>query len=469
MNAAENTPIRKEPAPLPPPKWWGRYVVEGEAPQRRFIFNWGAIGTAIACAAFAFYLSIVTALWGYYTFKREIPGVHWIDIAVPTRFSRVQDAIGSYYLAQAKAAWAKGDILHALVTARAAVLKSPSSLDARLFVADCWFQAGRYEEAIRALRDGIRYNAGDPKLQSSLISLCLLTNHYTDLLAVLRTEFPAHGVNLVDGANHATQLAEVRAVYETAGAADAERTAAQYPGLMDDPQGAPLMAQIEGQIGRKDRALQIIKSAVSRAPNDSTLRDAYIGVALDLGMADEARAASERFVHDFPGLLSAQLRFLEAHGSRTGNDQKPWAAVTLQLLSENRHRPDVLAQLASLAAAKGWTDVTFLLYQNSLQESLTGFPFAFYYAASLVKAGQVQAADAVLSELSVRNSSQVAGASYITVMVDWGSGRQSEAMQIIQQLRHDTANDPHRRQVMVNVFKTFGFPKVADQLAIGGS
>src|SRR5580692_9812867 len=146
MNAAENTPIRKEPAPLPPPKWWGRYVVEGEAPQRRFIFNWGAIGTAIACAAFAFYLSIVTALWGYYTFKREIPGVHWIDIAVPTRFSRVQDAIGSYYLAQAKAAWAKGDILHALVTGRAAVLKSPSSLDARLFVADCWFQAGRYEE-----------------------------------------------------------------------------------------------------------------------------------------------------------------------------------------------------------------------------------------------------------------------------------------------------------------------------------
>jgi thioredoxin-like negative regulator of GroEL len=469
MSTPQETSVRKDPASLPPPKWWGRYVFDGQPPQRRFIFKWRAIGAAIGCTVFAFYLSIVSSLWGYYTFKRQIPGVHWIDIAIPTRFSRVQDAIGSYYLVQAKEAWSKGDILRALVTGRASLVKSPANLDARLFVADCWFQAGRYTEAVRTLRDGIPYNATEARLQTALISLCLLTSHYADLLAVLRNEYPAQGVHLVDGSNRATQIAEVRAVYEINGAAEADQDAGQYPGLMDEPSAAPLMAQIEGQIGRKDRALAIMKAAVDRAPKDPTVRDAYIGVVLDTGNMEEARTAAQAFVRDFPGLLSAELRFLEVYSSRTGSEERPWAAVALELLAENRHRPDALSQLASLAAAKGWADITYLLYQNSLQENLNGFPFALYYAASLVKAGQVQAADAVLSELSVRNGAQVAAASYVTVMVDWGAGRQSEAMQIVQQLRHDTANDPHRRQVMVNLFKTFGFPKVADELGAAGS
>jgi hypothetical protein len=54
-------------------------------------------------------------------------------------------------------------------------------------------------------------------------------------------------------------------------------------------------------------------------------------------------------------------------------------------------------------------------------------------------------------------------------MIDWGTGRESEANQIVQQLRRETADDPLRRRKIEGVFRSFGFPKVADQLAAGGS
>src|SRR5208282_1690390 len=202
MNPQDPNPaIRIDPAALPQPRWWGRYILEGDPPQRRFVFKWGPILAMIACLALAFYLSAVTALWGYYSLKRGIPGVSWVDIAVPSRFSHVQDAIGSFYLAEARKEWATKDYVTAVVTARAAVIKSPGNLDARFFLADCWRLAGRYDEAVRTLRAGIAYNASDPRLQEALVEICLITNHFTDLLAVLRTDFPAKGVRLLDGSN----------------------------------------------------------------------------------------------------------------------------------------------------------------------------------------------------------------------------------------------------------------------------
>lgn len=470
MSTQDSTPpIRMDPAALPAPKWWGRYVLEGDPPQRRFVLSWGPIIAVICSVSLACYLSAVTALWGYYTVHRGIPGVRWVDVVFPPRFSHVQDAIGTYYLGQAKEAWAKRDYGKAVVTARAAVVKSPANLDARLFLTDCWRQAGRYEEAIRTLRDGIPYSAGDARLQAGLVELCLISNRFADLLAVLRTDLPARGIRLLEGSNRAMQLAEVRAVLEVSGAAEAARAAAAHPGFTDDPSSAPLMARIDGDLGRKEQALEHLRAARERAPRDAALQNAYIEAALGAGRVDDARTASEQFFGEFPDLTAAELRFLEAHGSRQGRDEKPWTAVCLRFLARHRREPDALSQLGSVAASTGWPDTAFLLYENSLEENLTGFPFATYYIASLIKTGDLQAADAALRELSIRNGAQVQAVSYLTAMVEWGTGRESEATQIILQLHRETADDPQRRRIIENVMRSFGFPKAADRLAAGGS
>jgi tetratricopeptide (TPR) repeat protein len=450
---------------LPPPKWWGKYVLAGNPPERRFVIRWRNVLAILGSLALVAYLGLATALWGYYSMYRHIPGVHWIDVAVLPRVPRVQAAIGDSYFTNAQDQWQKKDYLHAIFTARAAVQKNPNNLDARLFLAERWRLVGRIEEAIRTLRGGIPHNAADPRLQQAAIGVALETGHYRDVLQFLREDFPKYGVSLLAGPNPDYQLAEIRAVLETAGPAQAFAASQRYPQLNSLPQAAPLLAGIELQLGRGPAALERLRAARAQRPKDPSIVSAFISTAKSNGRMDEAKAGARQYLTDFPTSVDAQLTFIEMFGSRQGDDRLPWAAAGMTFLSTHRREPEVLARLASLAAAQGWTDITYLLYENSLQESLNGMPFAIYYAASLVKAGDPAGADAVWHELAVRNGAQIAGASYVEAMIASGNGRVSETNQIIDRLRRETKDDPARRHTLESVFRTFGYPRIAELLA----
>jgi tetratricopeptide (TPR) repeat protein len=317
---------------------------------------------------------------------------------------------------------------------------------------------------VRVLRTGIEIDARDSRLQTAVIQTCLDTGQFEDLLKVLRQDFPARGVRLLDGPAGAVQLAEVRAVLEISGAAAAEADARRYPGLTEIPEATPLLAQIDWELGFKDLALDRLKWARGREPNGPNIQDSYVETLLRMGRSDEAREAARQFIGAFPRLAAAQLRLLEAYGPRKGQDNRIWASACLRYLEQFRHDPAALGQLASLAASQGWTDLAFLLYQNSLQENLTGFPFAIYYVSSLLKAGDMAGADAVWHELSSHNTAQLAPAPYVAAMVAWGNGRKSDAAPIIDQIRGQTAKDLHRRRMIEDMFHTFGFQELADQL-----
>jgi tetratricopeptide (TPR) repeat protein len=464
--------FKNEAPSLPPTKWWGGYVVAGNPPQRRLVFKWGRILGAMASLLLMVYLGLATALWGYYSLYRKIPGVNWIDVAVLPRFSRVQAAIGDYYYNDAKQFWGKQDYMRGIMTARAAVQKAPGNLEARLFLAGCWFQVGRFEEALRTLQGGTQYHAADPKLQKALVEVCLRSAHYDELLKLLREELPRYGVQLLSGNNVSFQLAEVQAVLETAGPVEAETVASRYAGLAETPGAAPVLSRIDWDLDRRDAAFERLRVARERGANDPaepTIQDAYIDMALRLQKSDEARAASQLFLNAYPNLVSAQLRFLETRGSRKGLDQSPWLRECMRFLVQYRQTPAALGQLASLAATQGWTDLAFLLYQNSLQENLTGFPFAVYYVGSLVKSGDYATAETIWRELLVRNSAQLTAAPYLEAMVASGGGRESEALQVIERLRRETESNKSRRHGLEQIFRTFGFPKLADQLVAAKS
>ena len=459
--------VREGKTNLPPPKWWGRFVLTGNPPQRHFVFNWGRIFAASLVVILTGYLALASALWGYYSIYRKIPGVNWIDIVVMPRFNRVQAAIGKYYYTEAKLFWEKQDYMRGIMTARAAVQKAPSDLEARLFLAGCWYQVARFDEALKTLKDGLDAHAADPKLQNALVEACLRAGRYEELIKLLREDLPRYGVNLLKGNNAGFQLAEIQAVLEAKGPSEAEAVAARYTSLADQPSAAPLLARIDWELNRHDAAFERLRLARERAakdPAEPSIIDSYVDMALRLQKTDEARTASQLFLNAYPNHVPAQLRFLETHGSRKGQDQNIWLRECLRYLVQYRRTPAALAQLASLSASQGWTDLSFLLYQNSLQENLSGFPFVIYYVGSLVKTGDYVTAESVWRELKVRNSAQLSSASYVEAMVDWGTGRESEAMQIIERLRRETENSRARRRSLEQVFRSFGFSKIADEL-----
>ena len=452
------------PAPVSREKWWRKVVIQGQPPETRLVMQWNRVLLAAFCFCLAGYLSLVTALWGYYTWYRKIPEIKWVDIAMISRFGRVQAAVGAQYLTTANALWKKNDFRAAILTARAAVHKAPANLDARLFLAGCWLQVGRTDEAIQTLRAGIQFQARDSKLQRTLVDACLSNKRYQDLLKILREEFPAHGVRLLQGSEYFFQLAEIIAVLETSGASEAARVADQYPALSVVPGAAPWLARVDWELNRREVALQRLAVARDREPNDPAIHAAYVDIALRMGRADDARVGARLFLAAFPNLITAQLQFLEAYGSRQGADRAPWMSESLRFFSQYRHTPDALLSLSSLAAVQGWPDLAFLLYQNSLAENLTGFPLVFFYVGSLLKAGDFVEADQVWHELAIHSAEQAASFPHLAAMVAWGTGRESEALQIIGQLRRETEKDQLRRRNLGQLFRAYGFPKIADEL-----
>jgi tetratricopeptide (TPR) repeat protein len=282
---------------------------------------------------------------------------------------------------------------------------------------------------------------------------------------MLRHDFPDHGVKLLDGRDPLYQVAEASAVLETSDASEAEKVVSKYAGLSEIPIAASLMARIDWDLGRQDAALARLKKACESDPKDASLRENLVETLIAMGKGDDAREAAGQFLASFPNLGSAQLCFLEAHGSRKGDDHQPWMKVCAHFLAQFRRDPSALARLASAASAQGWNDLSFLLYENSLQENLSGFPFAIYYVASLVKQGDFDTAESVWRQLSVRNATELAGYPHIAAMLAWGAGHESEAQQILERIRKETADSPHKRAKYEKLFREFGFPQIAEDLA----
>lgn len=445
-------------------RWWGGYIEEGSPPRRRWVIRWGRLGAVFGILCVAGYLGLATALWAYYTSYRKIPEVKWIDIAVLPRFSRVQSAIGAHYLVQAKELWAARNYAQAIVIAQAAVNKSPANLEARLFLASCWQQAGRIDDALRVLRNGLAQHAAELPLQTAAVELCLTNGRFEEVLQLLRDEFPKHGARPLDGTNWAFQLAETRSVLELSGAIEAEKILRSHAGLADQPVAAPLLARMDWEQGRREAAFKRLTEAMAGPTVDLGVFDAYVDTALRLGHTGQARQVAVRYLKAFPGVVAAQLRFLEAHGSRKGDDRLPWTTEMLRFLVQHRRSPVALQQLANLAATQGWTDLTGLLYENALNDSLNGFPFVIFHVVGLVKAGDSVAAENAWRDLTAKNTPQLAAFSHVGAMVAWGAGREAEALQAVARLRKEISGDPRRQLMIAKFFQSLGFKRLADDM-----
>lgn len=458
----ESVEKRGPGAGLPSGKWWGHYVAGGESAQPRFVLHWGRILSGLVVAGLMVYLALATVLWGYFSFYRKIPGVSWVDVAVLPRFHRVHQAIGDYYFSEAKRLWQQGSYAQSVMTGRAAVLKNPRKLESRLFLADCWILAGRPDEAIRMLKEGLEYQPGDRGLQMKLVAACQAAGRSRDLLKILRSDFPAHGVRVLN--ERVFQIAEVEASLDVEGPDSAQALASGYAGFEQDPVAAPTLAKIDWDQNQPEKAFSRLGVARAQAPDNPSVYEAYVEAALRTKNGEEARTASEGFLRAFPNQYLAHLMYLQARGSRKDADLKPWLTEYARVIAQYRESPQALAQLASVAASEGWSDVTWLLYQNSLQEKMTGFPFAVYHVAALVKSKNYAAAESVWRELSVKNSAQTMSATHLEALVLYGVGRESEALQAVDRLRRDTENAPERRRMLARIFRNFGFEKLALQL-----
>lgn len=439
------------------------------APSPRPVRRWRRIVLFLAVGALLAYLGAATGLWAYYRYSRQITGAHWIDIAVCTRFDRIQQAVGAHYLAQAKERWEAGDYAKGVFLARAAVVKRPHDPEARLFLAGCWRQVGRIDFACRTLEDGLADDTPAMPLSRALVSVSLASGRYRDLLTLLRVKLPALGLKPAAEDVSDYQFAEVQALFETDGAQAAATLAGTFEALSQQPAAAPLLARIDLARQQPEAALARLHTALGREPGNPAIHDALVDLALQAGRTEEARIAAERFVAAFPALPAAELRLLEVHGSRAQADRTPWLTSCMRFLARFRQQPATLEQLAELSARKGWSDLAFLLYQNAVASGGRDRVFATCYIGSLLVSRDFTRADIVWRDLVSQKSAQADSAPALAAMVASGAGRAGEAHEHLERLRHDTAGDAQRRARLARLFRGFGFGLLADAFTAAGT
>ena len=431
--------------------------------------RWRRIARWLAAAALLAYLGGATALWAYYRFARKVPDVCWTDIAVCTRFGRVQQAVGAKHLANAKEQWTAGEYAKSLFLARAALAKRPEDPDTRIFLASSWHQVGRIDFACRTLEDGLPHDTAAQPVARALLALYLESERHSDVLSLLRVKLPALRRQPATADLASFQHAEVQAVLETEGAEAATALAERFPILGELPAAAPLLARIDLACHRPDAALARLHAAVEREPANSTIHDALVDLALQTGRAEEARLAAEHFVEAFPALPAAELRLLEVHATRAGSDRSPWLMSCMRYLARFRQQPAALEQLADLAARRGWSDLAFLLYQNSLGTGGRDRAFASLYIGSLLASHDFARADTVWRDLTAQKSAPADSAPALAAMVASGAGRDGEALEHLERLRSSTATDTGRRERLARLFHSFGFAPLADKLLARGT
>lgn len=433
----------------------------------RLSLRWGRIARWLTAAALLAYLSGATALWAYYHFAREVPEARWIDIAVCTRFGRVQQAVGAQHLARARERWEAGDYAKGVFLGRAALAKRPTDPEARLFLANCWRQVGRLDLACRTLEDGLVHDGDTLPLGRALLSVYLQSARYRDVLTLLRQKLPALGRHPSSEDITSFQHAEVQAVFETEGAEPAATLAAGSEALSRLPAAAPLLARIDFARHQTDAALARLREALTREPGNPAIHDALVDLALQSGRAEEAREAAVRYVEAFPALPAAELRLLEVHAARVESDRTPWMLSCMRYLARFRQQPAALEQLAGLAARRGWSDLGFLLYENAVATGAPDRAFASLYIGSLLTARDYLRADTVWHDLTAQKSAPADSAPALAAMVASGAGREGEALEQIERLRRDTSNDSSRRNRLAQLFRSFGFAPLAERLLDG--
>lgn len=429
--------------------------------------RWRRIALWLAAAALLAYLFTASALWAYYKYSRNISEAQWIDIAICTRFGRVQQAVGAHHLALAREHWKNGEFAKGLFLARAATAKRPHDPEARLFLASCWREVGRADYAIRGLEDGLAHDTDALPLSRALIALYLQTGRHRDALTLIRVKLPALGRQPAADQQVFFQHAEVQCLFETEGAQPAAALAEHCEALGQLPAAAPLLARIALALHQPDAALSRLRDAVGREPTNPAIHDALVDLAMQTGRHEEARAAAERFVGAFPALPAAELRLLEIHGTRAQEARTPWLLSCMRYLARFRQQPAALEQLADLAARHGWSDLAFLLYQDAVATGGRDRAFASFYIGSLLASRDFPRADAVWRDLTAQKSAPADSAPALAAMVASGAGREGEALEQIERLRRSTSDDAGRRDRLARLFRGFGFAPLAERLLAG--
>ncbi len=365
----------------------GWFVRPGSPPGWRRL-RWRVILGLAAGIAVGTWLAGAITVYGYARFRRGVVTVRFADVALPHRWDRFRTSIGEHQLDQAARFQREHRLAEALMFARAGLARAPAHRDGRILAARLLQAAGRPDDALRTLREGLAFHPHDPTLLADLLQGLWQRQEDREIIALARRLVPGSGEHpetpsLLLTAAGAAALA--RGNFD-----EAEDLIRRDPAVSATRAGRHLEAKIDWERGLRSLALVRLRQLASENPADPALHRDLADWLRTTGQTDEARRVvlSLRLAQpDRPEPRRELIREYHAAGDTVRRDREiesyldefpadPAARLALADFAASAGDPALALRLTRHAGGAGWETATFDLLVIEAQIESRDYPAA---------------------------------------------------------------------------------------------
>jgi len=313
---------KKRTEPTAQPRSWGRFHVlvlrlrtlrSGEIRRRLRLSRSGPI-FAVTGGTLVLYALLVFALFAFVRYRQQIAAVGYLDLLLPSRWSRYGVARGDHHIAAAQNLAHDGKLTEALLLVRLGVAQSPANRDGRLLLAQLLLQAQRAETARQVLLDGLVFHRTDPLYLRPLLAFLLQQQEDSRVIALARALRPAHRAQPASAeCDRLLALAAATASYFRGNYDQADDFLRSTPYLASSRDARMLTAKIHWACGYQDLALLQLRGLAAEFPDDSEIHTEVVARLRESQRLDEARRLSLAYQIAHPALPGPRLELLAAY------------------------------------------------------------------------------------------------------------------------------------------------------------
>lgn len=359
----------------------GWFVRWGSGPWFQRV-RWVRVGGVVAGLAVAGYVSAAATAYGFVRYYRQIDGVRFTDILLPTRWDNYRVARGLRQIAEAQRFVEERKFMEAFLYVRSGVASAPAHRAGRLLLVEMLLAAKRPDDLRRALLEGLRYHAADPVYLKPTLTFLLQRQEDSLVVALARRHLPA----MPPGSDPARlfALGAATASFFRGNYDQAEDFLGAVPKLAESRDGRLLTAKIEWDRGYRELALVQFRQLAAELPGDQEVHRELAGHLRQHGLMDEARRRSLSLQIAFPALAGPRIQLLYAY--RQAGDNARVAREAEALLTDFADDEGALLGLADFAANAGDVALMRRIANWVSARGLRLDPFAMLLVETLVVA-----------------------------------------------------------------------------------
>lgn len=374
--------------PLSAPRGWWPVALRKEADGLHVSIAWTRLAVLLVLGAVGGWLGLGVGAFLWVKYHRGFTEARLVDILWPSRWDEYRVARGNFYIRQARreiAAQQWGDAIHHL---RVGVGAAPANTEGRVDLARFYLLAGRIELAERTLVDGLAHAGDNPDYLRTLFAFLLQYQEDDEVRRIAATLLPP--VPEVTPRNQLIAIAAAHAELFRGNFDAAEALVRRYELLRTtNLDGRLLLARIEWERGRRERAFELLKAYAVEFPASEEFYAQLTAYYHEAGQ--EAAAEKYALLRTLANPRSAAAHIDLIRTYRRNHKLARYQEDVDSLLRDfarDRAALDALLEFGTEAGDPELTQRVYRLLQSGNQESDTA---ALMVAESYLAAGRYQA------------------------------------------------------------------------------